>query len=98
MAYDMSADGMKGAKGTAHANKMMKHMATHGGQEHAGYHPPTGSAGAAAHGEYSTKHNPMSVPTKGSMIGPGYGNADRMKAMHSKDEQLRKEALRGQAC
>ena len=84
-------------KGTAHI-KMMPHMDTYGGQESPGYHPPTGSAGAAAHGVYSTKKNPLSVPEKGSAIGPGYGNADRMKAMRNKDEELRKESLRGQPC
>lgn len=85
-------------KGTAHANKMMPHMQTYGGQESPGYHPPTGNAGSAAKGLYSHKSNPMSVPKKGSSIGPGYGNADRMKAMRNKDEQLRAENLRGQAC
>jgi hypothetical protein len=88
----------KGMKGTASANKMMPNMSTYGGQESPGYKPPSGSAGAKAHGEYSTKSNPLSVPEKGSMIGPGYGNADRLKAMRSKDEQLKKENLRGQAC
>ena len=86
------------SKGTAHANKMMPNMSTYGGQESPGYKPPQGNAGKAAFGEYSHKSNPMSVPEKGSQIGPGYGNADRMKAMRSKDEQLRKENLRGQAC
>jgi len=88
----------KGMQGTASANKMMPNMSTYGGQESPGYKPPTGSAGAKAHGEYSTKKNPLSVPQKGSQIGPGYGNADRMKAMRSKDEQAAKENLRGQAC
>lgn len=86
------------AKGTAHANKMMKNMSTYGGQESPGYHPPTGSAGAKAFGNYSTKNNPLSVPKKGSSIGPGYGNSDRMKAMSSKDAQATKENLRGQPC
>jgi hypothetical protein len=89
---------MAGLKGTAHANKMMPNMSTYGGQENPGYHPPTGSAGAKAHGEYSTKHNPLSVPKKGSSIGPGYGNADRMKAMANQRAQAVKENLRGQAC
>lgn len=89
---------MAGMKGTAHANKMMPNMSTYGGQESAGYHPPTGNAGSKAHGEYSTKQNPLSVPKKGSSIGPGYGNADRMKAMSNKNAQATKENLRGQAC
>ena len=71
-------------------------MNTYGGQEQPGYHPPTGSAGSKAHGEYSTKNNPLSVPKKGSQIGPGYGNADTMLACRNKDEQLMKEKLRGQ--
>ena len=73
-------------------------METYGGQNNPGYHPPTGSAGAKAFGEYSTKRNPLSVPQKGSSIGPRYGNADRMKAMSHKDEQAKKESLRGQPC
>jgi len=85
-------------KGVASSNKMMPNMSTQGGQESPGYHPPTGSAGRAAKGDYSHKSNPLSVPTKGSSIGPGYGNSDRMKAMRAKDEQARKENLRGQAC
>jgi len=88
----------KYGKGTAHANKMMPNMSTYGGQENPGYHPPTGNAGSAARGEYSTKSNPLSVPKKGSSIGPGYGNSDRMKAMASKDAQAKKESLRGQPC
>lgn len=83
------------AKGTSTSNKMMPHMGTYGGQNNPGYHPPTGSAGAKAFGEHSTKSNPLSVPKKGSSIGPGYGNADRMKAMSLKDEQAKKENLRG---
>ena len=86
------------AKGTAHAQKMMPNMQTYGGQESPGYHPPSGSAGAKAHGEYSSKKNPLSVPKKGSSIGEGYGNADRTKATSNKDQQLAKENLRGQAC
>jgi hypothetical protein len=89
---------MAGMKGTAHANKMMPNMSTYGGQESPGYHAPTGSAGAKARGEYSTKSNPLSVPKKGSSIGAGYGNADRMKAMSNKDAQEKNENLRGQAC
>jgi hypothetical protein len=86
------------AKGTAVSNKMMGNMSTYGGQESPGYRPPEGSAGAKARGEYSHKSNPLSVPKKGSDLGAGYGNSDRMKAMRSKDEQLRKENLRGQPC
>lgn len=84
--------------GIASSNKMMSNMSTYGGQENPGYKPPMGSAGRAAHGEYSTKSNPLSVPKKGSQIGAGYGNADRMKAMSNKDQQLAKENLRGQPC
>jgi hypothetical protein len=86
------------AKGTSTSNKMMPRMETYGGQNNPGYQPPQGSAGASAFGEYSTKQNPMSVPKKGSAIGPGYGNADRMKAMSAKEEEARKESLRGQPC
>ena len=85
-------------KGTANANKMMSNMSTYGGQESPGYKPPNGNAGKAAFGEYSHKKNPMSIPEKGSQIGPGYGNADRMKAMGNQAQQLKKENLRGQAC
>lgn len=85
-------------KGIASSNKMMPNMSTYGGQEAPGYKPPMGNAGRAARGEYSTKSNPLSVPEKGSQIGPGYGNSDRLKAMRSKDEQAKKENLRGQAC
>lgn len=86
------------AKGTATSNKMMPRMQTYGGQENPGYEPPEGSAGASAFGAHSTKSNPLSVPRKGSSIGPGYGNTDRMKAMKNKEEQARKESLRGQPC
>jgi hypothetical protein len=85
-------------KGVASSNKMMPNMSTYGGQENPGYKPPIGSAGGKAFGEYSTKKNPLSVPTKGSQIPAGYGNADRMKAMRAKDEQAAKENLRGQPC
>lgn len=78
--------------------KMMPHMSTYGGQENPGYHPPSGSAGRMAKGVYGHEKNPLEVPKKGSSIGPGYGNSDRMKAMHNKDEQLRKENLRGMPC
>jgi hypothetical protein len=83
------------AKGTSTSNKMMPRMETYGGQNNPGYQPPQGSAGASAFGAYSTKTNPLSVPKKGSDIGPGYGNSDRMKAMRHKDEQEKKESLRG---
>ncbi|MFI0477786.1 MAG: hypothetical protein ACH349_01485 [Candidatus Rhabdochlamydia sp.] len=86
------------AKGTSTSNKMMPRMETYGGQNNPGYQPPKGSAGASAFGEYTTKSNPMTVPKKGSQIGPGYGNSDRMKAMSAKDEQEKKESLRGQPC
>lgn len=86
------------AKGTSTSNKMMPRMETYGGQNNPGYQPPQGSAGASAFGAYSTKTNPLSVPKKGSDIGPGYGNSDRMKAMRQKDEQEKKESLRGQPC
>lgn len=85
-------------RGVASSEKMMPNMSTYGGQENPGYKPPQGSAGRAAKGEYSHDKNPLSVPKKGSEIGAGYGNADRMKAMRNKDEQLAKENLRGQAC
>lgn len=85
------------AKGTARI-KMMPNMQTYGGQESPGYKPPTGNAGSEARGDYSTKSNPRSVPKKGSEIGPGYGNSDRMKIMSLKNAQEKKESLRGQAC
>ena len=85
-------------RGTATANKMMPNMSTYGGQDNPGYKPPTGNAGSAAKGLYSNKTNPLSVPMKGSEIGPGYGNSDRQKAMKAKDEQEAKENLRGQPC
>lgn len=86
------------ARGTSTSNKMMPRMDTYGGQDNPGYEPPKGSAGSKAFGEYSTKRNPLNVPKKGSEIGPGYGNSDRMKAMASKNEQEKKESLRGQPC
>lgn len=85
-------------KGVASSEKMMPNMSTYGGQESPGYKPPTGSAGRAAKGEYSSKSNPLKAPMKGSQIGAGYGNSDRMKIMGLKDEQEKKENLRGQAC
>ena len=78
--------------------KMMPNMSTYGGQENAGYKPPSGSAGAKAFGEYSSKTNPLPGPKKGSSIGAEYGNSDRMKAMSHKDEQAKKENLRGMPC
>ena len=89
---------MANMKGIASSNKMMPNMSTYGGQENPGYKPPTGSAGSKARGEYSTKTNPLSVPKKGSEIGPGYGNSDRMLIMKLKDEQALKEDLRGMPC
>jgi len=86
------------AKGTSTSNKMMPRMDTYGGQNNPGYTPPSGSAGTKAHGNYSTKSNPLSVPKKGSDIGPGYGNSDRMMIMREKDAQEKKESLRGQPC
>lgn len=86
------------AKGTATSNKMMPRMETYGGQNNPGYQPPQGSAGASAFGEYSNKKNPMSVPKKGSQIGPGYGNADYQKAQSHIREQAKQESLRGQPC
>lgn len=86
------------AKGLANSKKMMPNMETYGGQNNPGYHPPSGSAGSDARGEYSYRDNPKSVPKKGSSIGPGYGNADRMKAMSNKEAQAQKENLRGKAC
>lgn len=86
------------AKGTSTSNKMMPSMETYGGQNNPGYSPPSGSAGAKAYGDYSSKSNPLNVPQKGSSIGPGYGNSDRMKAMSAKNEQAKKESLRGQPC
>lgn len=86
------------ARGTSTSNKMMPSMDTYGGQNNPGYHPPTGSAGSKAYGEYSSKNNPLSTPKKGSSIGPGYGNSDRMKMMREKDAEARKESLRGMPC
>lgn len=66
-----------------------------------GYVPPKGSAGAAAHGEYSTKHNPMSVPRKGSSLPQGaeYGNNSDSNKVHNLEmAERRKESLRGYAC
>ena len=88
----------KGMSGTAHGTKMMPNMSTYGGQESPGYKPPSGTAGSKAFGMYSTKTNPLSVPQKGSQIGPGYGNSDRMAMIRMKDAQAVKENLRGQPC
>jgi hypothetical protein len=86
------------AKGTSTSNKMMPRMETYGGQNNPGYEPPNGTAGSEAFGEYSYKSNPTKVPMKGSKIGPGYGNTDRMKAMEHKEQEAKKESLRGQPC
>ena len=86
------------AKGTSTSNKMMPSMDTYGGQNNPGYHPPSGSAGKSAYGNYSTKSNPLSTPKKGSSIGPGYGNTDRMKAMSAEKAQAKNESLRGMPC
>lgn len=86
------------AKGTATSYKMMPRMATYGGQNDPGYEPPQGSAGRSAFGAFSNKSNPLSVPKKGSAIGPGYGNADYQKAQSHIREQSKKESLRGQPC
>lgn len=66
-----------------------------------GYVPPKGDAGRAAYGEYSHKRNPLGVPMKGSQLrgtSEFADNADHNKVMRLKDEQRRKESLRGQAC
>lgn len=66
-----------------------------------GYVPPKGSAGSAAHGEYSTKKNPMGVPRKGSSLPDGaeYGyNSDAQKVHNLTKAQSKKESLRGYAC
>lgn len=66
-----------------------------------GYVPPKGSAGAAAHGAYSNRKNPMGVPRKGSSLPDGseYGyNSDAQKVHNLTKEQARKESLRGYAC
>lgn len=86
------------AKGTSTSYKMMDNMDTYGGQNTPGYKAPSGSAGSAAFGEYSHKNNPLSIPKKGSSIGPGYGNSDRMKAMSAKEAQAKNESLRGMPC
>ena len=65
-----------------------------------GYVPPRGSAGSAAHGEYSHKSNPRGVPKKGSSLSGdmGYGyNSDRGKVQGLRVDQTRNENLRGQA-
>lgn len=66
-----------------------------------GYKPPQGSAGGEAFGAFSTKGNPRPVPKKGSSISDesNFGkNADRSKVMRLKDEQAKKESLRGYGC
>ncbi len=86
------------AKGTATSNQMMPRMETYGGQNKPGYEPPEGSAGAKAFGAFSTKSNPLSVPRKGSAIGPGYGNSDYQKAQGHIRQQAKAESLRGMPC
>lgn len=66
-----------------------------------GYKPPQGSAGGEAFGDFSYKSNPRSVPKKGSSISSdsNFGqNSDRSKLMRLKDEQAKKESLRGYGC
>lgn len=66
-----------------------------------GYVPPKGSAGSNAFGEYSHKSNPLPRPKRGSQIGSvsEFGqNSDRSKIMRLKDEQAKKESLRGYGC
>jgi hypothetical protein len=63
-----------------------------------GYIPPKGSAGGEAFGEWSYKTNPRTRPERGSQIGAAseFGqNADRMKLMSLKEEEMKKESLRG---
>jgi hypothetical protein len=77
--------------------KMMPYMQGYNN----GYIPPRGSAGSEAIGEYSTKKNPRPVPKKGSSLSSAseYGrNADKEKIMRLKDEEARKESLRGMGC
>jgi hypothetical protein len=66
-----------------------------------GYTPPSGSAGASAFGNYSSKKNTMGVPRKGSSINSGtavYNNSDHQKVMSLKVAQSARESLRGQGC
>ncbi len=66
-----------------------------------GYVPPRGSAGKAAFGEYSTKRNPLSVPKKGSAltgVSEFGNNSDHNKVQNLKNEQERRENLRGYSC
>ncbi len=77
--------------------KMMPYMQGTG----SGYIPPKGNAGSEGKGQYSTKGNPKPVPKKGSSIGAAseFGrNADREKIMRLKDEESKKESLRGMGC
>lgn len=77
--------------------KMMPYMTGYG----KGYIPPKGNAGGEARGEYSYKKNPRPVPKKGSAISSDseFGqNADRSKLMSLKDQQAKKESLRGYGC
>jgi len=66
-----------------------------------GYKPSEGSAGGEAFGEYSNKKNPRPVPEKGSEIkaASAYGmNSDKSKVMQMKNQQMKKEDLRGTGC
>lgn len=66
-----------------------------------GYKPPSGSAGGEAKGAYSHPSNPRPVPKKGSHLSASseYGqNSDRNKVMGLKDDQAKKESLRGYGC
>lgn len=77
--------------------KMMPYMTGYSN----GYVPPKGSAGGEAFGEYSYKKNPRPVPMVGSQISStsNFGqNSDRSKLMGLKDQQLKKESLRGYGC
>lgn len=77
--------------------KMMPYMEGYNN----GYIPPKGNAGSEARGEYSNKSNPRPIPKKGSSISSAseFGrNADREKMVRLKDEEAKKESLRGMGC
>lgn len=79
------------------AKKMMPYMTGYSN----GYIPPKGNAGSEGIGMHSHKSNPKSVPKKGSSISAAseFGrNSDRDKVMRLKDEEARKESLRGIGC
>lgn len=66
-----------------------------------GYVPPKGSAGGEARGAFSYKKNPRPVPMKGSSISgeSEFGqNADKEKVVRMKNEEAKKESLRGYGC